>query len=191
MNKHLVWVGMGVLIVIGIAAAALLLFSGKKTPVTTPTPVSTFPTVGTGGTPNNPAVGGSIELATNDGKTVTASDFLHNGAVGKDPNNPTLSYLVGSIGYCLGDGTCPAGEAGKGFVITYDSKDQLFNISIEQEPMGANRIAAETVLLRRLGVSKETMCRLKYYLSVPEYVNERYAGPNLGFSFCPGATVLP
>ncbi len=186
----------GVAIFVLIVVAALTLFGTQKPSTTTQnnqtaSTTTTFPVTGTGGTVSHPATGGSTTLTLQDGSTVSMSDVLHNGPVGKDPANKNLAYLAGSIGYCLGDGTCPAGVPSKSYVVTFDPAASFFNITITVEPLGETRKAVEQFLLDRTGLSEDTLCKSKYYLSVPADVNDTYAGPNLGFSFCPGATVLP
>jgi hypothetical protein len=76
------------------------------------------------------------------------------------------------------------------FVIDYDSKNQLFNILLNQEPLNQTRQQAESYLGEKLGITHNDMCRLKYTISAPNYVNSYYAGQNLFFSFCNGAVKL-
>lgn len=73
----------------------------------------------------------------------------------------------------------------------YSTASQSFVVTLLQEPLGFNRSTAEQELQKQLGIDQSSMCQLNYYVGVPASVNERYAGVNLGFSFCPGATKLP
>lgn len=77
------------------------------------------------------------------------------------------------------------------YLIEYIATTQYFNIELLSEPIGPIRLDAEQFLMNDLGVSQSQMCQLNYMLSVPASVNSEFAGKNLGFSFCPGATVLP
>jgi len=49
----------------------------------------------------------------------------------------------------------------------------------------------EQFMLKTLGISQQQLCALNYSVGVTRYVNEQYTAKNLGFSFCPGAVVLP
>jgi len=44
--------------------------------------------------------------------------------------------------------------------------------------------------MSRLGIGEQEMCQLHYSFSAPYWVNEFYAGRELGFSFCPGSVSL-
>jgi hypothetical protein len=72
----------------------------------------------------------------------------------------------------------------------YVEKDQSFTVTLLQEPLAVTRKTAEANLMAKLNISQVDMCRLRYYISVPNDLNPIYAGKNLGFSFCPGATQL-
>lgn len=122
---------------------------------------------------------------------IVVNKFLDNGVTVEDTENPGTYFLAGSVGYCLKDGTCPAGAPADNYIVTYDSANQFFTIALTQEPLGDARLQAERFLLTTLGVSQKDLCALKYYLGTTSYVNQFYAGKNLGFSFCEGATQLP
>ncbi len=122
---------------------------------------------------------------------LVVNNFLKNGVTVEDIENPGIYYLAGSVGYCLKDGTCPAGAAAENFIVAYDASLQFFTISLTKEPLGTARADAEQFLLKTLGISQTDLCNIKYFLSTTSSVNPFYAGQNLGFSFCPGATVLP
>lgn len=92
--------------------------------------------------------------------------------------------------YALAGGLRPS-AATTPYSTVYFAKDQSFVVSLLQEPLGSNRLAAEEALQKQLGIDQGAMCQLNYLVGVPAAVNETYAGKNLGFSFCPGATELP
>ena len=121
---------------------------------------------------------------------MTVKDFLHNKETVPDTVNPGYFYLAGSIGYCLGDGSCPSGYKTNDFSISFHNADGAFTIELLAEPIAAARAEAELFLLDRLGISQAQMCLLNYWVGVPDSVNATFAGKNLGFSFCPGATQL-
>jgi hypothetical protein len=77
------------------------------------------------------------------------------------------------------------------YQITYHAPDRTFTITVMQEPLGHTRRQAEAIFLAMLGLSKIEACVLRVNVTVPWSVNQRYAGQNLGMSFCPGATALP
>lgn len=76
------------------------------------------------------------------------------------------------------------------YIIRYVALDKSFVISLYAEPLRETRMAAETEFIKRLGISKNTACNLRYLVLTPAWVNSFYAGSNLGFSFCPGSPQL-
>jgi len=114
--------------------------------------------------------------------TVRTLDFT------KDPSVQTDSAHANM--YALAGGLHPSAQTTP-YSIVYYSDSQTFVVTILQEPIGSNRLAAEQALQKELGIDQSAMCQLNYFLGAPESVSERYAGINLGFSYCPGATQLP
>lgn len=147
--------------------------------------------------PTGTAVGDPTEfartrmLATIDDDTIAVKDFIDNGETIEDVVNPGSYVLAGDLGYCLYDGTCPTAASTTDFSISYRESTQAFTVTLLAEPLGTSRLAAEAFLSDRLGIAPRDMCRIRYYLGVPNAVNSVYTGSNLGFSFCPGATKLP
>lgn len=210
MNK--IW-----LIGIGAAAAGLFVlaywFTSPPAPPTTNTPntpnisTSNTSTVQPGLDTGSPASsnGGKIVVATSSAKEATLSEailsiagannifiqvtnFLKDPATFKDPINPGIYYL----GYHVYEGVLDATATDNPpYIIEYISATQYFNIVLLQEPIGSVRAAAEQYLIAQLGITQAQMCQLNYTLGTPNRVNSQYAGTDLGFSFCPGATVLP
>lgn len=77
------------------------------------------------------------------------------------------------------------------FDIAYHAPDHSFAISLNREPLGQTRLDAEREFLALLGISEAEACTLHVNIGPTYSVNPQYADINLGFSFCPGATVLP
>ncbi len=200
MNKYIYWT-------VGVLVTLLLLGGGYffvafKYNNTTPTPSSNpLPQAGSGGTsgspmpstntgtPTNPPLQ-KISITAQSGTAIAVNDFIHNGITYADIENPGYYYVAGSPGYCLANGSCPGGAATNDFTIIYRDANHAFNIFLLTEPISAGRQAAEQFLMNQLGISQNQMCYLQYYVSTSNDVNQFYAGKNLGFSFCPGATKL-
>lgn len=121
---------------------------------------------------------------------VVMNDFIHNGVTIKDPSNPGNYLLAGSFGCVPNPEPCTA-EPVKNFTVYYNGAPQSFTITLNEEPLGASRLAMEAFMMRTLGLTEVGMCSLNYYVGVRSEVNEQYSGKNLGFSFCPAATRLP
>ncbi|HVB20020.1 MAG TPA: hypothetical protein VNF51_01900 [Candidatus Paceibacterota bacterium] len=141
--------------------------SGVITPVTTPV----SPSMESQPSPQK------ISVATQNGSVVITNDFIHNNVTLPDPSNVGNYYLTGS--------------STNGYAIGYRTSAQFFTIALEQEPLSQTRTAAEDFLLSTLGITENQLCSLNYYIGTDANTNSFYAGKNLGFSFCPGATVLP
>mgnify|MGYP000294716410 CR=1 FL=1 len=121
----------------------------------------------------------TIVVKGSDGEQITVNDFYQWEITVQDPNNPSYYYLDG-----IGDDGIP-------FDILYGELDQSFTIRLKAEPLSQAREQAEQVLMKILGIPESSMCQLHYLVLVPYRINSVYAGKNLGFSFCDGATVLP
>lgn len=84
----------------------------------------------------------------------------------------------------------PSAAPGEAYAISYIAQDQSFTITLLKEPIGETRRTAEEDFRKRLGISISQACSLRYVVLVPWWVSDYYSGKNLGFSFCPKATVL-
>ena len=131
-----------------------------------------------------------MSLSTKSGALVVI-DFIHNGETIADVVNPGSYVLAGTLGYCLANGTCPSGYVTSDFSVLYNEKMNFFDIVLLKEPLGTVRFKAEQFLVDRLGITEQQACSLNYSIGAPYWVNTIYSDKNLGFSFCPGATVLP
>lgn len=146
----------------------------QQPPVTLPSSGSVTP-VTTTSTPSQTTQ--KMSVTTQTGDAVITNDFVHNNITLADPSNAGNYYLTG-----------PSTD---GYAIGYRTPAQFFTIALEKEPLSQTRTAAENFLLSTLGISQNQLCSLNYYIGTDVHTNSFYAGKNLGFSFCPGATVLP
>lgn len=194
MNKTIVVAVVVGILVVGVAGYILL------TPSPTPnknnqdtssgglpsdTPYTPYPSgsnQGTTGTTPDSGQGGdgtlTASVPSTVGGTIKIKDFTYSPETKKDPNNPGHYYLAGED-----TTTAP-------YSIIYSNSDQSFVVSLLKEPIGSVRSDAEQKLMTILGINKAQACALRYWVGVPNYLNPVYAGKNLGFSFCPGATQL-
>lgn len=182
-------------IIVVIVVSVLIWFftSSQKSPTTSTNPVVTFPGSGSiqVSTSTSNTSGNTMTIATLGGGTVTTNDFIHNGVTLPDTANAGRYLLIGDLGYCPADPKeCQAGPE-TDFSIFYDSAYGSFTIGLLQEPLGQVRVDMEHFLINTLGITQGDMCRLNYYVGTTADVNPTYSTKNLGFSFCPGATVLP
>jgi hypothetical protein len=196
MNKKLIiWIAVIFLGAIIIGAVWYAAFAPKSAPQSSQTsttlPVSgSITTVPPSSATSSQAIQ-TVTLATQTGSSVTANDFTHNGVTIPDAANAGRYLLAGNLGYCPSDPQkCQAGSS-TNFNIFYNSTEQSFIIDLSEEPIGQTRLDMEQSLAATLGLTEQQMCSLNYYVGVTRYVNSQFAGKNLGFSFCPGATVLP
>ncbi|HEY5581415.1 MAG TPA: hypothetical protein VIK56_09655 [Rhodoferax sp.] len=131
---------------------------------------------------------GTMNVKTKDGGTIQTKDFLHNGITIPDWNNRGYWLLSGTKGYCAPNQKCIARTTA--YAISYIEQTGYFGIDLLKQPIGKARREAEQFLLRILGVTPNELCRLDYQLSTNWRVDQKYAGVDLSFSFCPGATPL-
>jgi len=129
-----------------------------------------------------PAKTNTIRVALHNGYTVAVNDFKDDPATVKDPNNAGYYYLAGGASPAL---THPP------YQIFYTDSDLSFTITLYKEPIGQYRKQAEQELMQKLGTNETIMCNLNYTVATVNGLEPAYDGVNLGFSFCPGATVLP
>lgn len=191
MNK--IWIGIGVVAIAGLVALGVWFTAPAEQPaVTENSQLSGQDLLPIGNSITNvsatsPSSAETILLAA-PGGTITAGNFIKNPDTIEDPSNQGYYYL----GYHLsGVATGTAAAMNPPYVIEYISATQYFNIALLEEPIGSARGEMEQYLMARLGITQDQACRLNYMVSVPDRVNSAFSGRNLGFSFCPGATVLP
>lgn len=117
-----------------------------------------------------------IRLTLTDGTTADVPDFTKE--VQPEGASAENGYQVG------GSDDAP-------FQILYYPNDAGFLISLLAEPLGENRLKAEAALRGKLQLPDAELCKLNAQVATSIYVNETYAGQNLGLSFCSGAVRLP
>lgn len=122
------------------------------------------------------------------GAVISTLDFLHASTTGEYPIAGHFYLGYHAIGTGVDDATATADPP---YLIEYLEATHYFNVELLSEPIGAVRLAAEQFLMANLGIPQSQMCQLKYTVSVPNSVNSQFAGIDLRFSFCPGATALP
>jgi hypothetical protein len=194
--RLIIWI-IGVFLGVVVLAALWYVMFAPKTVV--PQTIVTNPTLPSSGTVQTNSSGGTqgphtiqtITVTSQSGASVTSKDFLNNGMTIPDEVNKGKYLLAGNLGYCYSDPQkCQAAPANN-FSVYYDSVQKSFLIDLTEEPIGQARLDMEQFMLSTLGLPQSEMCSLNYLVSVTRYVNSQFAGKNLGFSFCPGATVLP
>ena len=147
-------------------------------------PGSILPVAGNNPTPVTTVPGGTdtMSLATTDGGKVMVQNFMS--------KSDTVADAVNRGYYILGPSTQSVTTMPP-YLITYIASTQYFNIELLQEPIGQIRELAQQYLEQYLGISASDLCKINYTVSTPSSVNKTYGGASLGFSFCPGAVVLP
>ncbi len=194
MNKKLIVGILSSIVLVTVLTATWFFFFTSGQQSTVPSAGNSSPQPSSDGfTPASTTYSGSSNIAVPglNGGSVTVSDFIHNGVTIPDAANNGQYLLAGNLGYCVTDTQqCQAGTA-TDFNIFYNSTDGSFTIALLKEPLGQVRIEAEQFLMTTLGITQDDMCRLNYYVGTTSNVNPLYSGQNLGFSFCPGTTVLP
>lgn len=181
----LVLLGLAVVIILG---TMFLVFRTTKE-AATPSEGTAFPT--TGGFPSGFTTTSTVTIAGKDGSSIEVNDFIHNGETIEDVVNPGSYVLAGDLGYCLVDGSCPVAAETDRFSVSYDQKSQSFGVALLKEPLSEVRLEVEAFLTSRLGISKQQLCSLNYYIGTPYWVNERFSEGNLGFSACTESVTLP
>jgi len=133
-------------------------------------------------------IGGSNPSGSQGGQTQTsAKDILQDPAL---KQSPTAGYYY--LGYQPSyDASGNAPTSVPPYLIEYIAATRYYNVELLSEPIGLTRQSAEQYLMAHLGIGKSQMCALNYMVSTPYWVNSTFAGTNLEFSFCPGATQLP
>ena len=132
-----------------------------------------------------------MTLTTQNGAAIVTNDFIHNGVTIPDTANAGNYLLAGNLGYCVSNPQQCQAASSTDFTVYYNSTQQSFIIDLIKEPMGQARLDMEQFMSTVLGLTQQQMCSLNYLVGVTRYVNSQFTGKNLGFSFCPGATVLP
>jgi hypothetical protein len=76
--------------------------------------------------------------------------------------------------------------------VQFNEKDSSFIVTLNVEPLGSARLAAEAFLREALQLSDTALCAASIAVGVPYSVNQSLSSyQNLGLSFCPGSYPLP
>lgn len=73
------------------------------------------------------------------------------------------------------------------YALIFFPRESSFIITLNDSNVRRARAIAENDTLEILGISKENICTLKIYITIPFDVNEAYSKESYGFSFCPNA----
>ncbi len=76
------------------------------------------------------------------------------------------------------------------FGVFYDTESGAFTITLYGADTKAARAAAEAYILAELPYKKAEWCQFAVTVITNAYENPRYAGIDVGLSFCPGAATL-
>lgn len=190
MNTRLVIV-LSSFAIIAVGVVALMFFNGEQPLQQEVAPGAEFPVAGPS-IPQTQDTGVAVPtsklvLQSEGGGVVVAEDFL------KDPNTVADPINVGyyNLNYATQATSSGSTATPLPYFITYISSTQYFNVELLEEPIGQARELAQQYLQRLIGISESDMCRINYTVSTPYSVSGLYGGASLGFSFCPGATILP
>lgn len=140
-------------------------------------------------TPDRPIVvdnQATLSIGTAASGTMSVKDFLSDADTFADTLNKEHYFLGNRFLDDAGVATTPAPT----YIIEYYAQSQTFNVALLQEPIGQSREQAQQYLAKKLGISSQQLCALKYMVSVPGYVSDIYTSIDLRFSFCPNATAL-
>jgi len=194
-QKTLWTIGLSIIVLLIGGLAVFVVIFRPPTPSPTQVPTNTTPNTNSGqhtGSASFPATATSTSGGTSvpapvmtimvvDGSPLQVRDFKQSSTTVEHPSAPGHYYIAGGVN--------PTNNNSP-YSILYTESDQSFNITLLAEPLDTVRKNAEAELLQILGVTLYQACTLVYEVSTPRFVNQFYAGKNLGFSFCPGATSL-
>lgn len=185
-TRTLLIIGIAVLILLAGGLGVFILLNKKdatssQTPQANPfvfTPTDTS----TGTTPQR-------TLYTTNGTKVTVPDFA------KDSPSTVIGQTADDVQLDL----TPYPEYQPGtpfptheFDVVFNQKNSEFVVTLNQEPLGHARTAAEAFIALKLGISPKDLCAFNVTITVPYSVNERFGSyGNLGASACTGAVSLP
>lgn len=181
MNRNLLIIGLVAVLLILVGAVVLTLRSDSSTgpvivdprpfPVSTSTPVTPEPKQ------NEPL------LPSTEGSAIRVKPFSS-----EETTVPTLPNGFPAENVDLDVESTASGE--NLYIISYVAGDQSFNIGLTAKPLPVARKLAEDKLRSMLGITNEEMCRLRYSVFAPYWVDERYSGVDLRFSFCKDAVSI-
>jgi hypothetical protein len=212
MNKTTYLIAGIVILLVALGSIVFFAFTGTSTPSpfgggtlpdTNPFggPVTSFPTNGTNHPPSTAEP--DIAIAGKSGQ-LQVRDFQKDADVvsampaGKQGIQADTYLVLGSMPYEPVAATTTATSSpalpdalSHGYEIQYFPEEQSFSIFIYKEPIGDVRKAMASDLADRLGISLSDLCNLYAIVRIAPIANTHYAGGNVGFPQCPGATLFP
>lgn len=125
--------------------------------------------------------GATVVIQTRDNKVITVPDFTY--------GHPSLDVEDTGMTYVYVTQNDDTTEQDARYGIAYAS-DSTIIIGLLAAPFAEARTAAESKLRVLIPVPDDILCTLKVTVAVPDTMEPRYAGKNVGLSFCPGAVPL-
>ena len=189
MNRSsLVMVALAFILLIVAAGIILFLFlrpaGESETPATSGNPFA-FSTTNV-----EPGTGAAIRtIKTRQGEDITVADFT----TGKD--SLQIGMQASDMQFDLTpyppydpDVSFPLHQ----YDVQFNQANSEFIVTLNEEPLGSARLAAETFLRSILDLPDAQLCELNIVMGVPYSVNESLSHyQNLGLSFCPQAYPFP
>lgn len=160
---------MGTIIIV---AFVVLLFKNQPG-ADDPTIVTNLPEIEPYGVPRQTQTDAPLNFQKNDGSFLSAQKFVENEETEQ-----------------LADDFYTLTEDENTYDIFYHQDTASIMIMLYKEPVSFTRALAERKLKESLGFSDEELCSMRVSVLTNVYVNPKYAGYNLGLSFCPGSVSL-
>ena len=125
--------------------------------------------------------GAMVVIETKDKKVITVPDFTY--------GHPSLEVEETGMTYVFVTQRDDTTEQDARYGITYASDSSVI-VGLLKAPLSEARVAAEAKLRELIPVPDAILCTLKVTVAVPDTIEPRYAGTDVGLSFCPGAVPL-
>ena len=126
--------------------------------------------------------GAMLVIEAKDGKVVTVPDFTY--------GHPSVEVEDTGVTYIYVTQNDDQVELDSRFGIIYAS-DSSISVGLFTGPLEASRQAAEAKLREFIPLPDAILCTLNVAVRAADTIDARYAGRELGLSFCPGAVPLP
>ncbi|HYE23283.1 MAG TPA: hypothetical protein VEA92_02405 [Candidatus Paceibacterota bacterium] len=168
-------------VVLGIIVALFVSLAGFgwwRVSITATDTATTTPTI-----PSLPRdSGATVVLTSKANRIITVPDFTY--------GHPSVEVEDTGITYVYLTQNDDLVELDHRYGIVYGS-DSTISIGLLASPLGASRTAAETKLRELIPLADDILCSLKIAVQTADTIEPRFAGKELGLSFCPGAVPLP
>lgn len=126
--------------------------------------------------------GAHVVLRTKSGRIVSVPDFTY--------GHPSVEVEDTGVTYVHITQNDDLEEADPRYGIVYGS-DSTFILGLMATPLGATRLVAEQKLKEFVPLPDDILCGLSVSVRTADTIDARFAGRELGLSFCPGAVPLP